>query len=90
MLTERMRTDGIEVYTSKDLRKWKLHGLALHKDDVWADSRFWAPEIYEIDGKFYMYYTADEHICVKYSRFSVRSVQAEREETDGCWREDDR
>ena len=26
--------DGIEVYTSKDLRKWKLHGLALHKDDV--------------------------------------------------------
>ena len=31
--------DGIEVYTSKDLRKWKLHGLALHKDDVWADSR---------------------------------------------------
>lgn len=56
--------DGIEVYTSKDLRKWKLHGLALHKDDVWADSRFWAPEIYEIDGKFYMYYTADEHICV--------------------------
>ena len=40
------------------------NGLALHKDDVWADSRFWAPEIYEIDGKFYMYYTADEHICV--------------------------
>ena len=59
--------DGIEVYTSKDLKRWKLHGLALNKEDVWADSRFWAPEIYEIHGKFYMYYTADEHICVAIS-----------------------
>ena len=59
--------DGIEVYTSKDLKRWKLYGLALNKEDVWADSRFWAPEIYEIHGKFYMYYTADEHICVAIS-----------------------
>ena len=59
--------DGIEVYTSKDLKRWKRHGLALNKEDVWADSRFWAPEIYEIHGKFYMYYTADEHICVAIS-----------------------
>lgn len=61
--------DGIEVYSSDDLTKWSRvangrMGLALHKDDVWADKFFWAPEVYYINGEFYMYYTADEHICV--------------------------
>ncbi len=55
---------GIEVYTSADLKTWKLCGLALNKNDVWADRWFWAPEIYKVNGKFYMYYSADEHICV--------------------------
>jgi Beta-xylosidase len=55
---------GIEVYTSTNLKEWKLQGLALNKDDVWADRKFWAPEIYKVNGKFYMYYSADEHICV--------------------------
>ena len=56
--------DGIEVYTSEDLQSWKYVGMALMKKDVWADRWFWAPEVYEVNGKFYMYYTADEHICV--------------------------
>lgn len=56
--------DGIEVYVSDDLQVWKYRGLALHKEDVWADRYFWAPEVYEIDGIFRMYYSADEHICV--------------------------
>jgi len=54
---------GIEVYTSSDLQTWKLENdLALHKNDTWADRWFWAPEIYHINGKFYMYFSADEHI----------------------------
>lgn len=56
--------DGIEVYTSDDLQTWKYRGMALDKKDVWADRWFWAPEVYEVDGTFYMYYSADEHICV--------------------------
>ncbi len=56
--------DGIEVYTSDDLQTWKYKGMALQKKDVWADRWFWAPEVYEVNGKFYMYYSADEHICV--------------------------
>ncbi len=56
--------DGIEVYTSNDLNEWKYKGLALNKKDVWGDRWFWAPEIYELNGKFYMYYSAEEHICV--------------------------
>lgn len=56
--------DGIEVYTSDDLKTWKYKGLALHKDAVWGDHSFWAPEVYAIKGKFYMYYTAESQICV--------------------------
>ena len=57
--------EGIEVYTSPDLATWeKQSKLALHKDDTWADRWFWAPEVYLVNGKFYMYFSADEHISV--------------------------
>ncbi|HZL09552.1 MAG TPA: glycoside hydrolase family 43 protein [Prolixibacteraceae bacterium] len=61
--------DGIEVFVSDDLLSWSVpegivDGLALKKADVWADRWFWAPEVYAVNGKFYMYYSADEHICV--------------------------
>lgn len=57
--------DGIEVYTSDDLKTWKLSkNLALNKKDSWGDRWFWAPEVYFVNEKFYMYYSADEHICV--------------------------
>lgn len=56
--------EGIEVYRSDDLKTWRCHGLALRKDDVWADRWFWAPEVYEWNGTYYMYYSADEHMCV--------------------------
>jgi hypothetical protein len=61
--------DGIAVFVSDDLKTWTVpdgakNGLALHKDDVWADRWFWAPEVYFVNNRFYMYYSADEHICV--------------------------
>src|SRR5690606_30035258 len=59
--------DGIEVYVSDDLKTWKKQDkLALHKNDSWGDKWFWAPEVYYIPEKkkFFMYYSADEHICV--------------------------
>jgi beta-xylosidase len=57
--------DGIAVYTSNDLKTWtKYPTLALHKDNSYGDKNFWAPEVYHRNGKFYMYYTAEEHICV--------------------------
>jgi len=57
--------DGIAVFVSDDLLTWNsTTSLALHKDDVWAEKWFWAPEVYHVNGKFYMYYSANEHICV--------------------------
>jgi len=61
--------DGIAVCTSTDLQHWQwpdgeyLH-LALHKDDTYGEMWFWAPEVYKVGETYYMYYSADEHICV--------------------------
>ena len=61
--------DGIEVITSNDLINWNRvdngrNGLALHKNDSYGEKWFWAPEVYYVNGKFYMYYSAEEHMCV--------------------------
>lgn len=62
--------DGIVVYRSRDLKHWSdrcgnaRNSLALHKDDVWGDFYFWAPEVYKIaEGRYLMTYSAEEHIC---------------------------
>lgn len=59
--------NGLEVYTSDDLHLWKKSkDLALKAEDSYGGRWFWAPEVYYIaeKNKFFMYYTADEHICV--------------------------
>ena len=55
--------NGIEFHTSTNLKEWKYGGLALHKNDSYGEKWFWAPEVYHINGKFYMYYTAEQRIC---------------------------
>ena len=61
--------DGIVVYRSKDLKTWSdrcgnaKNGLALHRDDVWGDRMYWAPEVYRVGDRFLMTYSCQEHIC---------------------------
>lgn len=59
--------NGIQVLVSEDLKEWKIadteDGLALRKGEAWGERWFWAPEVYPVRGRFYMYYTAEEHIC---------------------------
>jgi len=58
---------GFEAYYSTDLRNWKKHPeLILKKEDSYGDKWFWAPEVYynASNKKFYLYYSAEEHICV--------------------------
>ncbi|MDR3059755.1 MAG: glycoside hydrolase family 43 protein [Prevotella sp.] len=83
--------NGIEVYTSDDLKVWKKEPqLALNKKDSWADRWFWAPEVYYIKekNKFFMYYSADEHICVATGDSPlgpfVQSVQKPMLEDEKC------
>lgn len=59
--------NGIQVLVSEDLEEWETadteDGLALRKGEAWGERWFWAPEVYPVGGRFYMYYTAEEHIC---------------------------
>ena len=76
---------GIEVYVSDNLKTWSRpaqlpDGLALNKEDVWADRWFWAPEVYLVNGTFYMYYSADEHICVATSKSLLGPFKQEKKE----------
>jgi len=59
--------DGFLAYESKDLRTWKLlknskNNFVLSKNDVWGDKWFWAPEVYKLNGRFVIYFTAAYHI----------------------------
>lgn len=61
--------DGIVVYRSRDLKSWSgrcgnaRERLALHRDDVWGDKMFWAPEVYKVGDSYLMTYSCEEHIC---------------------------
>ena len=59
--------NGFEVYYSDDLKSWKRSAsLALSEKDSYGSYSFWAPEVYYIEKekKFYLFYSAEEHICV--------------------------
>ena len=56
--------DGIFVYVSNDMKSWVKHGYALKKGDSIGEKWFWAPEVLEYRGKFYMVYASEEHIAI--------------------------
>lgn len=43
---------------SRDLVHWELKGPVFAERPAWAKSNFWAPEISEDNGRFFIYYTA--------------------------------
>lgn len=50
---------GFRCYTSKDLVHWQPAGWAYRETpDSWADADYWAPEVKEYRGKYYMTYSA--------------------------------
>ncbi|WP_116106678.1 glycoside hydrolase family 43 protein [Lewinella sp. IMCC34191] len=53
--------DGFAVYASTDLVNWTDRGQVYHgnTEDSWNESAFWAPECYKIDGKYYLFYSAN-------------------------------
>ncbi|MFG2383136.1 family 43 glycosylhydrolase [Streptomyces avermitilis] len=55
-----------KAFSSKDLVHWKDHGviLDLGPDVAWADNNAWAPAIAERDGKYYLYFCAEQQIGV--------------------------
>lgn len=56
--------NGIVYYYSSDLVNWIYGGLALNKNNTNETKWFWAPEVYKFGDKFYMYYSANQHLYV--------------------------
>ncbi|WP_404341798.1 arabinan endo-1,5-alpha-L-arabinosidase [Pseudoalteromonas mariniglutinosa] len=55
---------GITYYESKDMENWQLTGRVFKDEPSWAkriannfNGHLWAPDIYQKDGKFYLYYS---------------------------------
>lgn len=65
--------EGIPCFSSTDLTNWKRESLALSAVNTYGSKWFWAPEVYYIEKekKFYMFYSAEEHICVATSNSPV-------------------
>jgi GH43 family beta-xylosidase len=70
---------GIRLYTSDNLVNWKDEGFALKNEDSWGNSRFWAPDLVEKDGTFYLYYAADERMCVATAKSPRGPFKQEKE-----------
>ena len=57
---------GFSAYSSKDLVNWKSEGQVYFHDNKngWSDptsaweGAYWAPEVYEVNEKFYLFYSA--------------------------------
>ena len=52
---------GVQVLTSHDLKTWSdpIQVLEIPADN-WATGTIWAPEMHEIDGRFYMFATVND------------------------------
>jgi arabinan endo-1,5-alpha-L-arabinosidase len=59
------RATGFDVYHSKDLEHWEGPFPAFRPPaDFWSDTNYWAPEVHEYKGKFYMFATFKaEGVC---------------------------
>lgn len=53
--------NGFKAYSSKDLNNWEDRGVIYdnNQPDAWGKDCFWAPEVYERNGKFYLWYSAN-------------------------------
>lgn len=67
--------NGFKAYVSTDCKNWKLSGLndgyALKKGEAFGTRGFWAPQVFQYAGKYYMAYTANENIAIAQSSSPV-------------------
>lgn len=58
---------GFHAMSSKNLKRWKpVNGgkRVLERGNNFGDKGFWAPHVFEHNGRVYMAYTANEHIAI--------------------------
>lgn len=65
---------------SKDLVNWEIKGYVFSEPPKWAKANFWAPEISEYRGKYFIYYTAR---AIEHNRLAIAVATADKPE--GPW-----
>ena len=93
--TEKSPQQGIPALASTDLQTWHpvgcMEGYALKKGgDTYGDKGFWAPQVLYRNGRYYMVYTANEHIAIAESNApqgpfvqkNVQSIDADTRQID--------
>lgn len=52
--------DGFSTYSSADLINWEYEGQVYqgNTEDSWAIGAFWAPEVYRVKDRYYMFFSA--------------------------------
>lgn len=55
------KLEGFSTYSSDNLKDWNYEGQVYNGNTAnsWTLKNFWAPEVYEQNGKFYMFFSAD-------------------------------
>lgn len=53
--------NGFMMYSSTDLKNWKNEGVIYkgNHENTWGIANYWAPELYEHKGKYYLLFSAD-------------------------------
>ena len=69
---------GFPVYTSTNLKDWiapkgSNNGFALAQGNAYGTSGFWAPQVFNKNGNFYIFYTANEKIAMAISNSALGS-----------------
>lgn len=56
--------DGFEAFVSDNLTDWESCGQIYHGGDStqWNENCFWAPEVYERNGKYYMFFSSNYRV----------------------------
>lgn len=63
-------SEGFRCYSSTDLEHWTQvpgrakSGFVLHREDASGMRQYWAPEVYHLDGRYFLLYSAEERPCI--------------------------
>ena len=52
---------SFDAFSSKDMKTWTKHPRILTTNEVsWAKGAMWAPDAHEVDGKYYLFFSAND------------------------------
>ena len=52
---------AFDAFSSKDMKTWTKHESILTTNEVkWARGAMWAPDAHEVDGKYYLFFSAND------------------------------